>query len=79
MGNKAQDEVIDDLRRRKAVSREYPRSLPPIEKIAMLFNLQEQYCQMLIAREKNGGQPVPEKWRKWNKARSEPKLTEINT
>lgn len=71
MKNKAQDEVIEDLRRRKAVSREYLRSLPPIEKIAMLFNLQEQYYEMLVAREKNGGRPIPEKWRKWRKARLE--------
>jgi len=77
MKNKAQDEVIEDLKRRKAVSREYLRSLPPIEKIAMLFNLQEQYYEMLVAREKNGGRPIPEKWRKWYKARSE--STQANT
>jgi hypothetical protein len=69
--NKSQNKIISDLRRRKASSHEYLRSLTPTEKIAMLFNLQEQYYQMLVARENNGGKPIPEKWRKWHKARSE--------
>ncbi len=71
MKARSDNEVISDLRRRKADSKKYLRSLSPIEKISMLFNLQEQYYQMLLAREKNGGRPIPERWRKWYKARSE--------
>ena len=66
-----QIEVLEEIRRRKAISREYLRSLPPLEKIALLFDLQEQYYEMLVAREQNGGRPIPERWRKWHKARSE--------
>lgn len=69
MTNDAQDQIIGDLRHRKAVSREYLRALSPIKKIEHLFSLQEQYYQMLVAREENGGIPVPEKWHKWYRAR----------
>ena len=71
MNNKLQDEVIEDLNRRKKVSRNYLRSLSPLEKIEKLVQLQEQYYQMLLIREKNGGRSIPEKWRKWHKARYE--------
>lgn len=64
-----QSEVIKDLTERKERSREYLRSLSPEEKIAKLVQLQEQYYQMLEIREENGGRPIPEKWRKWHKAR----------
>jgi len=69
--NKLQPEIIADLKRRKKISRKYLRSLSPTEKIAQLAVLQERYYQMLFAREKNGGCPIPEKWRKWHKARYE--------
>jgi hypothetical protein len=64
-----QTEVVTDLMRRKKASREYLRSLSPSEKIAKLIELQEHYYQMLLAREQNGGRPVPERWRKWFEAR----------
>ncbi len=71
MKSDLQTEVVADLKRRKKTSREYLRSLSPAEKIARLVDLQEQYYQMLIAREKNGGRQIPEKWKKWHKARYE--------
>jgi hypothetical protein len=70
-----QAETIDNLTQRKKKSREYLRSLSPEEKIAKLIQLQEQYYQMLKIREDSGGRPIPEKWRKWHKARYE-QLTE---
>lgn len=69
--NNLQAETINDLNQRKKKSREYLRSLSPEEKIAKLVQLQEQYYQMLKIREENGGRPIPEKWRKWHKARYE--------
>ena len=69
MKNSLQTEIVTDLRRRKKVSREYLRSLSPMEKIARLIELQEHYYQMLSAREQNGGRPIPERWRKWHTAR----------
>lgn len=63
------DASVADLVRRKKVSREYLRSLSPLEKVEQLFALQDQYFQMLVIREKNSGPPVPEKWKKWYKAR----------
>ena len=71
MKNNLQTEVVADLKRRKKTAREHLRSLSPAEKIARLVDLQEQYYQMLVAREKNGGRPIPERWRKWHKARYE--------
>ena len=66
-----QTESIKNLTERKKKSREYLRSLSPEEKIAKLVQLQKQYYQMLKIREENGGCPIPEKWRKWHKARCE--------
>lgn len=57
------------LAKRKAESRAYLRSLSPDEKIARLVALQEQYYSILVARQENGGKPVPGKWRKWYAAR----------
>ncbi len=71
MNNNLQSEIINDLTRRKKVSREYLRSLSLSEKIAQLVALQEKYYQMLLVREQNGGRPIPERWRKWHKARYE--------
>ncbi|MGI8669117.1 MAG: hypothetical protein ACR2J3_04615 [Aridibacter sp.] len=74
MKNKNEDiqsAIIEDLTNRKKKSREYLRSLSPAEKIAKLVQLQEQYYQILKIREENGGRPIPEKWRKWYKARYE--------
>lgn len=71
MKNNLQDEIIKDLQQRKKVSRNYLRSLSPLEKIEKLVALQEQYYQMLLIREQNGGRPIPEKWKKWHKARFE--------
>jgi hypothetical protein len=67
--NSFQKEVLDDLIRRKSASRGYLRSLPPLKKIELMFRLQDQYFQFLDAREKNGGEPIPERWRKWIRAR----------
>lgn len=63
--------TIKDLVERKKSSRNYLRSLSPLEKIEKLVQLQNQYYQMLLIREQNGGKPIPEKWRKWYKARFE--------
>ena len=71
MKSNREDKAVKDLIERKRISREYLRSLPPAEKIARLVDLQERYYQMLVIREKNGGRPIPEKWRKWHKARYE--------
>jgi hypothetical protein len=71
MMDNLQTKVIENLNRRKKVSRDYLRSLSPLEKIAKLVQLQEQYYQFLLIREQNGGKPIPEKWRKWYQARFE--------
>ncbi len=71
MKSNLQSEIINDLTRRKRISREYLRSLSPSEKIAQLVALQEKYYQMLLVREQNGGRPIPERWRKWHEARYE--------
>ncbi len=71
--NDLQTEIIEDLTRRKKSSRQFLRSLSPEEKIAKLVELQEKYYQMLKIREENGGRAIPEKWRKWHKARYEKK------
>jgi len=71
MKNNIQAEVINDLMRRKQISREYLRSLSPAEKIARLVDLQERYYQTLLIREQNGGRKIPERWQKWHKARYE--------
>jgi len=73
MKNNLQTEIIADLTRRKKRSREFLRALSPEEKIAKLVELQEQYYQMLQAREQNGGRKIPERWHKWHKARYEDK------
>ncbi len=73
MKNNLQNEIIKDLTKRKKTSREFLRSLSPTEKIAKLVELQEQYYKMLEIREQNGGRAIPEKWRKWHKARYENK------
>ena len=66
-----QSPAAAELARRKEISRSYLRSLPPEEKIQILMNLQEQYFQFLLAREKIGGKPVPERWLEWYQARHE--------
>jgi hypothetical protein len=71
MKNSLQTEIIEDLTKRKKRSREFLRSLSLSEKIAKLVELQEQYYAMLKAREENGGREIPERWRKWYKARYE--------
>ncbi|CAN5681170.1 hypothetical protein BH20ACI4_BH20ACI4_09020 [soil metagenome] len=71
MSSQFDTKIIENLKKRKKTSREYLRSLSPLEKIEKLVNLQEQYYQMLLIREQNGGRPIPEKWRKWHKARFE--------
>jgi hypothetical protein len=55
----------------KDIARTHLRSLLPLEKIEKLVQLQEQYFQFLQIREKNGGKPIPEAWRKWSNARNE--------
>ncbi|MCY7347167.1 MAG: hypothetical protein LH614_13215 [Pyrinomonadaceae bacterium] len=71
MNSNLQTEVIADLERRKKTSREFLRNLSPSEKIAKLVDLQERYYQTLLLREANGGRTIPDKWRKWHKARYE--------
>ena len=50
---------------------DYIEGFDDTEKVEKLVQLQEQYYQMLIIREQNGGRPIPEKWKKWHKARYE--------
>ena len=76
MKNNLQAEIIKDLTKRKKVSREHLRLLSPTEKVEKLVQLQEQYYQMLLIREQNGGRPIPEKWKKWHKARFEAAMPE---
>jgi hypothetical protein len=71
MKNDLQTEIVEDLARRKNRSREFLRNLSPSEKIARLVELQERYYQMLKTREENGGRAIPERWRKWYRARYE--------
>lgn len=66
-----QQEIIDNLKKRKKTSREFLQNLSPEEKIAKLVELQERYYEMLKTREQNGGRAIPEKWRKWHTARYE--------
>ncbi len=77
MKNDLQTEVVEDMTRRKKTSREFLRNLSPTEKIAKLVELQEQYYQMLQAREQNGGREIPEKWRKWHAAHYENKAESV--
>lgn len=69
MKDDLQAEVINDLEKRKKISRDYLRRLSPTEKISRLVDLQERYYQMLVVREENGGRPIPKKWQKWHAAR----------
>jgi hypothetical protein len=71
MKNHLQTEVVEDLKCRKQTSRKYLSSLSPTEKIAKLVELQEHYYEMLKIREQNSGKVIPERWRKWHKARYE--------
>ena len=71
MNDDLQNEIIADLKKRKRTSRDFLRTLSPSKKIAKLVDLQDQYYQMLKARKQNGGREIPEKWRKWHKARYE--------
>lgn len=45
--------------------------LSPTEKIRHLEILQRRYYAILEAREQNNGRPIPERWKKWHKARLE--------
>jgi len=71
MNTNFEKEAIEDLKRRKENFRKFTRSLSATEKIQQLELLQMHYYELLKAREKNGGRPIPEKWRKWQKARFE--------
>ena len=63
--------AIDDLARRKKSFRRYMYRLSPTEKIRHLEILQSRYYSLLEAREQNNGRPIPERWKKWHKARFE--------
>ena len=69
-----QQQSIEELKRRKRVFREHLRNLSPTEKIERLVELQHHYYELLSIREENGGRPIPEKWRKWHRARYENSL-----
>lgn len=71
MSNKPEHESADALNLRKRISRNFLRSLSPVEKVERLVLLQEQFYPTLAIREQNGGKPIPEKWRKWRIARPE--------
>lgn len=74
MNNDLQNEVVSNLTIRKQTSRDYLRNLSPAEKITRLIDLQERYYKILEIRQQNGGRKIPEKWRKWHKARYESKV-----
>jgi hypothetical protein len=63
-----EQEVIEDLKRRKAVLRRHLLNLSPTEKIQELENLQRRNYEILKELEKNGGRKVPEIWEKWRSA-----------
>lgn len=69
MSTDIKQQAIDDLTRRKKSFRRYMYGLSPTEKIKHLELLQHRYYAVLEAREKNGGRSIPERWRKWRKAR----------
>ena len=64
-------EYVFNLRFNQQFPQGYFHSLSPLEKIEKLVQLQEQYYQMLLIREQNGGRLIPKKWQKWYKARFE--------
>lgn len=68
---RSDENSVLNLKRRKKISRDYLRSLSPIEKVEKLVALQNQYYEVLRIREQNGGKPIPANWRKWYKARLE--------
>ncbi len=43
--------------------------LSPTEKIKHLELLQRRYYAILEAREQSSGRPIPERWKKWHRAR----------
>ena len=63
-----EQEVIEDLKRRKTALRRHLLNLPLTEKIRELENLQRRNYAILKELEKNGGRKVPELWEKWRDA-----------
>lgn len=64
-------EIVFNLVQRKKTQREKMQLLSTTERITKLVELQEKYYYFLIACEQNGGRPIPEKWKKWYRARFE--------
>lgn len=60
--------AVEHLRESKRKLRDYTRNLSPTEKIRQLELLQQRYYGLLLARERNGGRPIPENWRRWKEA-----------
>lgn len=70
MNTDFENEVIEDLKRRKDNFRQFNRNLSPTEKILQLELLQKRHYELLKAREENGRRKIPEKWRKWRDAQN---------
>lgn len=68
MNTNFNQEIIEDLKRRKSVLRRHLLNLPLTEKIQQLELLQKRNYAILKELEKNGGRKVPELWEKWRSA-----------
>ena len=68
MNTNFENEVVEDLKRRKDIFRRYTRSLSPTEKIRQLELLQRRHYNLLKSREENGGRKIPKKWQRWHES-----------
>lgn len=68
MNTNFKDEIIEDLKRRKAVMRHYVRNLSPTEKIIHLELLQKRTYNLAESRQKNGKGEIQDKLKIWRKA-----------
>jgi hypothetical protein len=60
---------LDQLNENKKNFRRFVRNMSPTEKIRRLEQLQHRYYSLLVAREKNGGRPIPAEWKRWAQAK----------
>jgi hypothetical protein len=63
-----EQEVIEDLKRRKEALRRHLLNMPLTEKILATENMQRRNYAILKELEKNGGRKVPEILEKWRSA-----------
>lgn len=64
-------DAVEQLKKSKEKLRSYTRGLSLTEKIRQTELLQKRYFALLVAREANGGRPVPAIWRRWKQAQDE--------